>query len=497
MAIVYKNSTLEEVPKSQEAPRILVVDDEKVIREILNDFLTSEGYEIVTAENGKVALALLEDYEFDVVLTDLKMPVMDGIELIEHIYDQDLDIISVMMTGFGTVETAIKAMKVGAYDYILKPFKVDEVVKIVGHAIDRRRLEKENVYLKELMGLYKIGEAMSSTLNLDEVMSIILDTISTEVGADVISLYLSSANSSAKEIELLASNSNLDFDPSSHLNPSVVIDALRKNGELIEQGPKINKYFVEIPEQGLPMCMISVPLKIKDRIEGIITCFSYQKGHKFVSGHVMIMAVLGSRASSAIENARLYERIERALSDTIQGLVTALEAKDRYTSGHTKRVTEYAIVTAKGMGMDHEEIERISRAGLLHDIGKIGIQLEALNKPEKLTFDEVKMFKEHPAHSKEILSSVQFLHDIVPDVYYHHERYDGSGYPEGISGEKIPIGARILAVADSFDAMTSDRPYRKALSRKKAFEELKKYSGTQFDPRIVEVFIRELKKSEN
>jgi putative nucleotidyltransferase with HDIG domain len=207
------------------------------------------------------------------------------------------------------------------------------------------------------------------------------------------------------------------------------------------------------------------------------------------------LSIFASRAASAIENAQLYQRLQQTLQETIQGLVTALEAKDRYTSGHTKRVTEYAIMTARGLDFNREDTEKIRRAALLHDIGKIGVHMEALNKVEKLSAKEYEAFKQHPRQSRLILEPIQFLRDIIPIVEAHHERWDGQGYPNGLKGEDIPLGARILAIADSFDAMTSDRPYRKALSRQMAVKELREKAGSQFDPDLVEVFIRELHKS--
>ena len=185
----------------------------------------------------------------------------------------------------------------------------------------------------------------------------------------------------------------------------------------------------------------------------------------------------------------MFENLQRTFRETIQGLVSTLEAKDKYTSGHSRRVTEYTLMIGRTMGLSTPELEKLEWAGLLHDIGKIGIRLEALNKPIKITHEEHEMFKDHAVMGKQILESIHFLRDIIPLVYHHHEWYDGSGYPEGIEGEHIPLGARILTVADSYDAMVSDRPYRKAMSGSEAIAELRRFTGTQFDPEIVNVFI--------
>jgi putative nucleotidyltransferase with HDIG domain len=210
-----------------------------------------------------------------------------------------------------------------------------------------------------------------------------------------------------------------------------------------------------------------------------------------------MLSILGDRASSAIDNAQLYQNLQCSFQQTIQGFARAMEAKDPYTSGHSDRVMEYARYICRGLDLDSAQEEKICTAALMHDIGKIGIPLEALNKPQKLTKEEYELFKEHPDKGRRIIEPIEFLRDIVPAIYHHHEQYDGSGYPLGLRGEEIPLEARILAVADTYDAMTSDRAYRKALSHEIAVAELRRCAGTQFDPRIVAVFIIEAEKQRN
>ncbi|MFH1061611.1 MAG: HD domain-containing phosphohydrolase [Candidatus Omnitrophota bacterium] len=185
------------------------------------------------------------------------------------------------------------------------------------------------------------------------------------------------------------------------------------------------------------------------------------------------------------------------LFDTIKVLALALDARDNYTHNHSQEVTEYAVSIAREMGLSVKEIEIIRDAGVLHDIGKIGIPDSVLLKPGRLTDEEYDMIKKHPQIGKSILEPVQCLADKIPLIYHHHERIDGTGYPQGLSGEDIPLGARILAIADSYQAMTSDRPYRKALSMQIAISELEKFRGRQFDSKIVDVFLRVLKRMGN
>lgn len=194
----------------------------------------------------------------------------------------------------------------------------------------------------------------------------------------------------------------------------------------------------------------------------------------------------------AVVNANINE----LYTSTIQALATAIEAKDPYTKGHSERVTKYAVAIAREMGLSSEEVRQILYAAILHDIGKIGVSGDILRKPGALSEEERDFVKKHPEIGAGIISSIRVLKEIVPIVLYHHERFDGKGYPGGKKGEEIPLGARIIAVADAFDAMTSDRPYRPRMTVEQAREEIVRNAGTQFDPQVVEAFLRVLEREE-
>jgi len=485
--------------KAQNQPvpsRILVVDDEKVIRDIMTDFLKGEGFEVVAVTNGQDALDLLLNESVDLVLVDLKMPVMDGMELLKEIQARKFRIPAIVMTGFGTLESAVESMKRGAYDYIQKPFKMAEVLSVVHRGLKQKKIEEENVQLKEVMNLYKVSEALTSSLSLPEILHIVIDNIMREMDADAVALHYREDDLwrvlARRNIEPL-DEGELDIYGAPRYNS--ILSYFDVHPYLLIGGGGMGPFFEKMPKRPGLRSFLTVPMLIKSKVTGLVCCYAYRPGHHFLEGHSRVLSILAGPAASAIENAQLYQRLQQTLQETIQGLVTALEAKDRYTSGHTKRVTEYAIMAARGMGMDRFAIEQIRRAALLHDIGKIGIRLESLNKPEKLSGGEYEAFKDHPRQSRLILEPIQFLKDILPVVEAHHERWDGAGYPQALKAEEIPLGARILAVADSFDAMTSDRPYRRALSRQAAIKELRSNAGSQFDPQVVEVFIREMQKS--
>ncbi len=192
---------------------------------------------------------------------------------------------------------------------------------------------------------------------------------------------------------------------------------------------------------------------------------------------------------SYLHERRQTEKLVQSQRATAITLAKAIEMRDRYTAGHTDRVTEFAMLTAGQLNWSKERLTVLELAGHLHDVGKIGVPDAVLNKPGKLTAEEFEMMKAHPEIGEQIIRGIDFMEALVPYVLYHHERYDGKGYPRGLSGEAIPIEGRLLAVSDTFDAMTSSRPYRKQLDPEQAVEEIKRCSGTQFDPKIVGAFL--------
>jgi HD-GYP domain-containing protein (c-di-GMP phosphodiesterase class II) len=237
-----------------------------------------------------------------------------------------------------------------------------------------------------------------------------------------------------------------------------------------------------------------VPLTLHGHSKGLI--INKVPADFVISDHdVRLLKTLSTQIAISIENATLYEDIQSGYLDTIRALSGALEAKDAYTEGHSSRVSEYSRGIAHELGLE-AELMRISEiAGLLHDIGKIGIHENILTKPGKLTDDEYAWIKNHPLYGDKIIAPIQFLRDVRDGIRYHHERFDGRGFPEGRKGEDLPLIARIISVADTFDAMTTDRPYRKALPLSDALDELRMHSGTQFDQSVVEAFTRWLVKN--
>ena len=240
--------------------------------------------------------------------------------------------------------------------------------------------------------------------------------------------------------------------------------------------------------------VMCAPLVARGTIIGVVEVLNKEDGSGFNEQDLETLAAVAATAAIAIENSKLHQSVIDGYKGTIKALAAAIDAKDPYTCGHSQRVVEYVLTAGVALSLPQEELEVLEYAGILHDIGKIGIKDCILCKPGNLTEEEYCTIPEHPVIGANIIDGIPFLKSAKTLVLYHHERYDGAGYPEGLSGEDIPIGARLLAVADSFDSMTTERPYRAALSVKQAIRELRRCAGSQFCPVAVEAFITGLKK---
>ena len=474
------------------APRVLVVDDEKVIREILADFLSLEGFEVRTAEDGQQALQELEASAYDLVISDLKMPMMGGLELLNELNRRYPNIVTIIMTGFGTVETAIDAMRQGAYDYVMKPFRIEEVVHIIQRGLEKKRLMAENLRLREAVSLYKVSEAIAASLSLDEVLNTVAVAALDDAQADLALVYLGDDETGMVERHRAQSPRFL-ADLGSPDGPlgcdvPVLADHFAATGALNVSGVRVRRYLLNASEQYIAQALVAVPLRIRGSIKGFLVAIGFQRGQRFDEGQRKLLSAVGSRAAAAIENARLYENLKATFNQTIQGLARAIDTMDRYTAGHSDRVAYYARVLAQQLGLPPDMVETVRQAALMHDIGKIGCVLN-LNRPGRLTPEEYEIFKKHPGYGREILEPIKFLHPLLPGVHLHHERWDGKGYPLGLKGETIPVIARIISVADTYDAMTSDRSYRRALPHDVAVNEVERCAGSQFDPQVAHPFL--------
>jgi putative nucleotidyltransferase with HDIG domain len=223
---------------------------------------------------------------------------------------------------------------------------------------------------------------------------------------------------------------------------------------------------------------------------GVIEVLNKTDGTPFTESDCTTLGALATPSAIMLENAKLYADLKHAFLDTVRIIANTVAARDPYTAGHTGRVTRIAAEIARELGWSRERLEHLEIGALLHDIGKIGVADTILRKPQDLTTDEYIAMQQHPIVGAQMLKGVSALRPALPYILYHHERYDGTGYPFGLRGQEIPIEGRLLTVADTFDAMTSDRPYRQALSHEEALAEIERHCGTQFDPEIVNALIR-------
>jgi len=494
------------VADAENAARILVVDDERVIREILAEFLALEGFSVHTVEDGEKALTELRLNPYDLLITDLKMPRLSGLQLLEKIEQERLGVLTVLMTGFGTVETAIEAMKKGAYDYLLKPFKVEEVIHVVQRALYRQRLQTENIRLREALTIYKVSEAIALTHDIDHILDVVLRAALDEVKADVATLHLQNPKTGAFEerVKIVASEGNAVKHGLPSVAYGVMTEQFAQGVPILAHGGKASRFFTEHTSPESLTSFAAVPLTARGNMVGVLNVFAFTPGKKFDEGHRKMLAVLASRAASALENARLYNELlvsndsltvanvslEEMFQQTVAGFAQALEESDMYTRGHSERVAVYSEILARGLQLPDAEIRNIVQAGVMHDVGKIGVRYDMLNKPGKLTPEEVAVFRQHPEKGKRILEPVPCLHGLIDGCWCHHEWWDGGGYPRGLAGDQIPMVGRIVAIADAYDAMTSDRAYRRALPHEVAVSEIERCAGTQFDPELSEAFVR-------
>jgi putative nucleotidyltransferase with HDIG domain len=332
------------------ADRILVVDDEEPIREIVSALLTTAKYQCRQAASGFEALAILDSgEEFDLMLSDLIMEKMNGIDLLERTKERFPDMPVVMVTAVNDISVALAAIRNGAYDYLLKPFERDQLLVTVSRALENRRLKMEN-------------------------------------------------------------------------------------------------------------------RQYQTNLEALVTARTEQ-----------LRKAIGT--------------LERSYDITLEALGDALDLKDAETEGHSKRVTAFTIAIARAVGLSADQIRVIARGAFLHDIGKMAIPDAILRKPAALNPEEVTIMQEHCYRGYQMLKKIPFLAEAAEIVYSHQERYDGAGYPRGLKGEEIPLGSRLFSVADTLDAITSNRPYRAAQTLQAAREEIERWSGRQFDPDVVKTFL--------
>ncbi len=650
-------------PLAQTLPaRILVVDDEEMIRYLLENALARQGYMVVCAGSGQAALKQLEGGTFDLVLTDLQMPEMDGLELLRRTRAAFPATDVIVLTGHATVETAVQAMKEGAYSYLTKPFNLDELLLTVRNCLQARRLRLEKERLSELVSLLELGRTLTSHVEpqhlYDQIMAQVAQTfapdyasimlldptgerlmlmvhrglpaeiqpgnfypVANTIAGQVIQTqepilllqdalpprFVPYANRSQigsalcvplsyrgrtlgvlnvarraerpaysrddlqllsvfavqatiaiqnallyQDLQTLERTSwqltaildrqqvirtalaitrdvmqaevaalclwNGDVDqPSVYALANRPLAAAALNGlrthlatqlglltahaepshlrlNFLETNPTSSPVPPEsigrppaLPDTRPLVSFTSAPLLRGGNVFGFLACASGAE-RAFGEDSVRVLSTLGNTIAIALQNAAAYENLKEFNLQVITSLTTALEARDPYTRGHSERVSVFATAIARAAGLSEHNVERLRVAGLLHDIGKVRVSDLILNKPGPLTDEEWECMKKHPAVGAKIVAGVSSLRDIAPIIHHHHEYYDGSGYPAGLAGQDIPLLARILTVADGFEAMISGRSYRGSRSLAEAMAIMRAGRDRQWDGHVVDIW---------
>lgn len=660
-------------PNSEPKGRILVVDDEIELTNALVEMLNKQNYQAIGFTDGNKALERLKQESFDILLADLMMPAIDGITLLKSALQIDPNIVGLIMTGQGTVQTAVDAMKSGAFDYILKPFKLNAVLITLAKSLEVRRLRMENITLRETVSIYELGQLVSSTLDSRAIAHKTAEAVRQQSDADEVSILVP-VTGGEEMVVVAASGGDREFLVDQRVpKANTIAGWVANNQEMLTlEGEVMDERFSPAYPRPEIIRAISLPMVLNKNLIGVMNVNITNKPRNLSEGQIRGLQTLANIAASALENARLYQETEERLrrldalrridlaisssmdirisldvlldqvhthlkvdassvllmdpasndfyaaatrgfrslaasrmrvrmgsgcvgraaverrtvpasdpdelkedplltqlpvdeeiqfiaatpliskgavegvlvvlqrspftpsedwysfleilagqaaiainnarlfenlqitnqqlimaySETIEGWSRALDLRDQETEGHTQRVTEMSLRLARSMNVfSDEELTYFRWGALLHDIGKMGVPDQILLKPEKLTEKEEAIMRMHPEFAFRLLNSITFLRRALDIPHYHHEWYDGTGYPEGLKGEQIPLAARIFAIVDVWDALCSDRPYREGWSDDKVIRYLKKQTGTQFDPKVVDAFLKVLEET--
>jgi len=479
--------------------KILVVDDEEIILDIFKEYLEStHNYKVLTATDGLEALEIIKSQKIDCCFTDLSMPNLDGLELVEKVRHHDNTIPVVVMTGYPSMDKAITTLKNGVVDFLTKPIKMDQLPPTIDKVMRERSQFIENVLLKEEaeknQKLLKINKELQEKIEEVETMNLILQQLdqvasSRDLFATLVTLSRNITTCDESYFCIMSQDMT---------DPAIITSRARDPSTTTESAECLDKYVIkEVVDSGIPFLIkqndaqdsiIAIPLKIRSNVFGVLASIIRDGKRQFTEKELYFLNFLAEKASFLIENLALYENIYENLFSTLYAFVETIEARDPYTKQHSTRVTSYAVLIAKALGCSQEEIDALQVSGNLHDIGKIGIPDNILLKPSSLTDGEYEIIKKHPSIGSSIIGHFNMWSNEKNIIKHHHERWDGKGYPDRLSGEEIPFLSRILSVADVFDALTSDRSYRKRLQDDIAVRMITENAGEQFEKKIVDAF---------
>jgi len=462
--------------------RILVVDDEKYICNIIVEALGRESFEVLAFSDPTEALDYIGSHRVDLVLTDLVMGKHSGVEILEQTLANHPDAIVILMTAHPTVQAAISVLKKGAHDFLVKPFKLELLRAAIRRGLEHQQVRRENIQLKGQVNFLENAVSICTVEERDSFMAEVIAACRKELSAQ--SAVFIELDDNGRVVNSLSENDN---GLTRLILSSDVIDKL-----LSQRYPRqlTRSTTVTVDDHPVRETLISQPIVVQNHLRGVINLLVHTRFAQIPPGQLNLLSIFASSAGSALTNYELYSNLRNSYMQAIRALANAIEARDAYTAGHTDRVCRLAELIARELEWSQPDIDNLIMGCTLHDIGKIGVPDSILNKPGQLSNDEYERMLNHPHLGLKIISGIDLFRPAIPYIMGHHERYDGSGYPHGLKGEQIPVEGRLLAVADTFDAILSDRPYRKGRSLKVAVEELVNNAGKQFDPDIVRTFIK-------
>jgi len=497
-----------------ECGRVLVVDDEAPVRRLISAVVRGAGCDVTEAADGQAALDALARDSYDLIITDLLMPRKGGLALLEECRALYPGTDVVVLTAYGTIPSAVEAIRLGAMDYISKPFVGDDLAQRVRRCLETRSARPQPTSpVEPLVELSRVlGRVGSSREALESIVSLVQRTFAPES----IGLVLfedgwcgspsdspgDCPNDIALAVDILATSgarcpAALGF-PGLDREMAKRIAGRRNPWALRSAGP-LHEADFDRPEGRA----VTVPLVNGGDVLGWITLVRAADATPYTEADAQLLCVFAFQIGIAMLHSRTHQRLveafrdlERATLSTVRTLFAAIQAFDQYTHDHCERVSRYAYMLGRRLGLDAEELDNLRIGALLHDLGKIGIGDDTVRKQGRLTTDEVDRVRMHPVMGASILADLDAFQGVVPMIKHHHECYDGSGYPDGLAGEAIPPGGRIIAVVDAFDSMTTDRPYRRALSIGAALERLGAVAGTQLDPALVAAWSEIVAESE-
>lgn len=468
--------------------QIVVIDDEKYICNIVAEALSGSAYNVITFSNPEKALIHIKENPVDLILTDLIMGNYNGVQILDTALEIHNDVVVILMTAHPTVETAISVLKKGAYDFMVKPFKLDLLRATVKRGLEHLRIVRDNLHLKGQVEFLKVANAGVDSDHIESFIELAVKSCKKEFSASAVAMF--DINPEDKTVQ----RKILEVDDDKYAAAVSDEDTILKFTYSKSTKPKITKTQIKVDNVTKTRIFISQPIYARRKLYGIINILIISRFDELTSGQLNVLTLLSSTAAATLANFRLYQNLQESYLQAFTGLANAIEARDPYTAGHTDRVCEIAEFIAIEMGWSGNQLNDLRIGCTLHDIGKIGVPDSILNKPGRLTEDEKEKMNSHPKVGLKIIKGIKLFKKAEPYIIAHHEWYNGQGYPRELKGNEIPLEGRLLTVADTFDAIISDRPYRKGRSVLDAVKELKKYSGVQFDPEIVEIFIDLLKQ---